>query len=1074
MKKRKTVALIVSFILLLGLAPVGSLASEAPAPPAESITAVAPLADEVANQSIQVNGTPNLPPTLSVTVAHTLADGTVESEDKDMDVSWQPGEGQTLSEVGTVTYTASLAQGSPGLAENVSLPTIEVSVTAQTPPEENSLSIITDFAQPQAISVPMGTQPEALNLPADISATVNEAQTPVAVLWSLQGDVPFSAEAEGTFSYEAKLPEDSAYTVQAGLAMPVLTVNVESAQEQSAMTFAAPQPRSGSGIFVTGVELIYGSYYPVSGGAVVNTPQADEPSSGGWVLWGSRSGATHLYLKDAVLYGGYDAVIDVNTSIEENVNIAPLGTNSITNTRTNGTKHAIRGGGFAFSGTGTLTATGGSQDTSLDPAAPGGNGLYASSFVNIFSGSVTFVGGASGSGTAFSSGIEAQTVTVSGGSLSGTGGNGEDVNGENATGGRCIYARESFEIFTNANATVTARGGNGESFGGHGLYAKTIKINDGTIVATGGAGGSLLQPETTGYGIFAGNALTILGGHTTATGGTGVNGGVGVWVDNEGLAASDHGMLTLNGGTLHASGGEGEFIGGNGVLLHVADLHMITGELVANGGSVHQAGIQSNGGAGVVVEGNIEVRDGILTTTGGEGTKLGGTGMMLLDGSFTQYGGTVTSTGKTTGFGLLDFNNDPDVHATLHGGVLHVSTGSGGEAIYMGDDDFILNGGTLIAAGKQAFDSKPVLSPAAGKHVLVMAGASASTASEVTNPAGTAYETQPYVALTMAAAVPIASAAATMLPSLTYNGLPQTQNVELALTIEGVRFVSSAFTISNNTATSAGSHTLTLTAQNNGVFSGTAFKEFTIAKAPLRIAEAVVANKYANGSTEATVAGIRFNGLVNGESLRLGTDYVATAQFENADIGTGKAVHGSVSLQNTALANNYTLIDNQLPTGTAASITTAETPDVNYDTTASLDIQNSRYPAGLTLHSEALSEVDALAKRTKFSNYAQDNHLSGNMVFLSDIYLSDANQNRVQPSGDTRIRINIPDVTPQDRVVVLHEKSDGSIEAIYPSVYNGYIEFTPSSFSVYSVLVEKNMGSSTTQLSPQTGVQRPL
>lgn len=62
-----------------------------------------------------------------------------------------------------------------------------------------------------------------------------------------------------------------------------------------------------------------------------------------------------------------------------------------------------------------------------------------------------------------------------------------------------------------------------------------------------------------------------------------------------------------------------------------------------------------------------------------------------------------------------------------------------------------------------------------------------------------------------------------------------------------------------------------------------------------------------DGTGTATVTGVTFSGLQNGDTLILGTDYTATGAFSDAEVDSGKTVAVTVTLSNTDLANNYTL-----------------------------------------------------------------------------------------------------------------------------------------------------------------------
>ncbi len=94
-----------------------------------------------------------------------------------------------------------------------------------------------------------------------------------------------------------------------------------------------------------------------------------------------------------------------------------------------------------------------------------------------------------------------------------------------------------------------------------------------------------------------------------------------------------------------------------------------------------------------------------------------------------------------------------------------------------------------------------------------------------------------------------------------------------------------------------------------------------ISQAPLTLTAVTVADRAYDGTTTATVTGVTFGGLQNGETLALGTDYTATAAFADKNAGPDKAVEGSISLSSTTKANNYTLADGSFVT--TADITKA-------------------------------------------------------------------------------------------------------------------------------------------------------
>jgi len=78
-------------------------------------------------------------------------------------------------------------------------------------------------------------------------------------------------------------------------------------------------------------------------------------------------------------------------------------------------------------------------------------------------------------------------------------------------------------------------------------------------------------------------------------------------------------------------------------------------------------------------------------------------------------------------------------------------------------------------------------------------------------------------------------------------------------------------------------------------------------------------SKIFNGNTAATAGEVTFDGLVNEDSLTLGTDYTATAVFATAAAGTNKDYTYTITMLNTTRANNYILTENT-KTGTGGTI----------------------------------------------------------------------------------------------------------------------------------------------------------
>ena len=81
------------------------------------------------------------------------------------------------------------------------------------------------------------------------------------------------------------------------------------------------------------------------------------------------------------------------------------------------------------------------------------------------------------------------------------------------------------------------------------------------------------------------------------------------------------------------------------------------------------------------------------------------------------------------------------------------------------------------------------------------------------------------------------------------------------------------------------------------------------------IAGATVSEKTYDGTTDANITAVTFDGLVEGESLALGTDYTVTgAEYDGADAtgdGAATKVDFSVKLGETSAAKNYVLKDTE-------------------------------------------------------------------------------------------------------------------------------------------------------------------
>ena len=100
----------------------------------------------------------------------------------------------------------------------------------------------------------------------------------------------------------------------------------------------------------------------------------------------------------------------------------------------------------------------------------------------------------------------------------------------------------------------------------------------------------------------------------------------------------------------------------------------------------------------------------------------------------------------------------------------------------------------------------------------------------------------------------------------------------------------------------------------------------SIGKKPLTIAGVTAASKPYDGTTNADISSVTFEGSV---TLNRGTDYTVTASFDDASVGNGKNITATVTLMGQA-AKNYAL--EQSSSATTGSITKAAAPDFAKET----------------------------------------------------------------------------------------------------------------------------------------------
>ena len=237
---------------------------------------------------------------------------------------------------------------------------------------------------------------------------------------------------------------------------------------------------------------------------------------------------------------------------------------------------------------------------------------YRSGIYGSGSGSLTISGGENdsltakgGSGEDGGDGIFSKDLTISGGTVTATGG---DSTGSDGSGSYGIFSTNTTTI---SGGTVTATGGDSTgsySSGGYGIYSSGVAISGGTVTANGGSG----KDGYGGNGISSSNGVAISGGTVTANGGSGNSSG------GNGISSTS---TTISGGTVTANGGSGNSSGGNGI--RSFDVAISGGTVKAAGGN----GKNGNGGYGICSFDRVAISGGTVEAAGGNGSTGGGSGI---------------------------------------------------------------------------------------------------------------------------------------------------------------------------------------------------------------------------------------------------------------------------------------------------------------------------------------------------------------------------------------------------------------------------------------------------------------
>ena len=173
-----------------------------------------------------------------------------------------------------------------------------------------------------------------------------------------------------------------------------------------------------------------------------------------------------------------DVNIDTSSRNKAAVSVTGEGDTNIKLDGDNALKSDIYRSGIYGSGSGSLTISGGENDSLTAQGGSGANGISSSGSLTISGGTVTANGDDGGRGISSSG-----SVTISGGTVKAAGGDSKD-----GYGGDGIRSDGGVTISGN---TVNAAGGSGGKVGGYGICSfDRVAISGGTVTANGGDGSS--------------------------------------------------------------------------------------------------------------------------------------------------------------------------------------------------------------------------------------------------------------------------------------------------------------------------------------------------------------------------------------------------------------------------------------------------------------------------------------------------------------------------------------------------------------------------------------------------------
>lgn len=164
------------------------------------------------------------------------------------------------------------------------------------------------------------------------------------------------------------------------------------------------------------------------------------------------------------------------------------------------------------------------------------------------------------------------------------------------------------------------------------------------------------------------------------------------------------------------------------------------------------------------------------------------------------------------------------------------------------------------------------------------------------------------------ASIPADAITAPIINTLTYNGQPQelvtpgVLDAKYGTMVYSLSRSASSFSTEIPTGTDAGTYKVYYKVLGNDDYKDgnrTYTLTVTIGPKTLYLVNAALAEKIYDGTADAVVTRAEFYGLVDGDTLTLGTDYTATGEFIDSNAGDGKTAGVTVKL--TGNVKNYTL-----------------------------------------------------------------------------------------------------------------------------------------------------------------------